>query len=87
MQVGINELYKTFPFLKGTVDTLWQIDPFGSSATTPLLFGSDFKYALLNRIGDNIKNQIKNFKSTEFWWTNSLNPENGILTHVLKEHY
>lgn len=55
MEVGLKWLYHTFPFLKGKVNTLWQIDPFGASNLTPLLFQNDYKYALLNRIGDQIK--------------------------------
>jgi hypothetical protein len=55
MDDGIDWIQKTFPFMKNKVKTIWQIDPFGSSALTPLLFNQQYKYALLNRIGDQIK--------------------------------
>ena len=72
MNTGFEWLYKTFPFLKGQVNTMWQIDPFGASDLTPLLFGEDFKYILLNRVGDEIKDQLKNSRNMDFHWTNPM---------------
>lgn len=88
METGFKWLYDTFPFLKGKVNTLWQIDPFGASDLMPLLFESDFKYALLNRVGDHIKDQLKSIQNQDFLWTNPFDAhESGILTHLTNKHY
>lgn len=87
MQVGFNWLFETFPFLRGKVDTMWQIDPFGSSSNTPIMFGSEFKHIVLNRIGDNIKDKLKDHRSMDFWWYNPNNKDQGMLAHVLNIHY
>lgn len=89
MNTGFDWLYSTFPFLKGRVNTMWQIDPFGASALTPLLFGNDFKYILLNRVGDEIKDQLKNSRNMDFYWTNPFSKDRNqaLLTHVTNIHY
>jgi hypothetical protein len=69
------------------VDTLWQIDPFGSSALSPLLFGETYKYAVLNRIGDSNKNQMMKDRNVDFVWKNPLDESKNITTHVLSTHY
>jgi len=66
---------------------LWQIDPFGASALTPLLFGDQFKYALANRVGDQIKDQMKSTHNMDFLWTSSFSDKNAILTHLTNIHY
>jgi hypothetical protein len=49
--------------LEEYLKVFWQIDPFGASNLTPLLFSEDspfkYKYCLLNRIGDSIKDKLK----------------------------
>ena len=87
MEQGRKWLHQTFPFLENTINTLWQLDPFGNSATTPLIFSGDYKYAVLNRVGDNIKDQLKKSSQMDFLWTNPLNKDSGLLTHVLNIHY
>jgi hypothetical protein len=87
MDIGHSWIVSQFPFLEDKVDTIWQIDPFGSSATTPLLFGGRFKHALLNRVGDFAKNELKKRQSLSFMWSNPLNEDKHLLTHVLPEHY
>jgi hypothetical protein len=73
--------------LKGKINTLWQIDPFGASNTTPLLFNKDFKYAVLNRVGDHIKDQLKKSKNLDFFWTTPFSDGSGILTYLTNKHY
>ena len=80
-------MFEKFGFLKGKIDTLWQLDPFGASSTTPLLFSGDYKYAVLNRIGDTVKEQLKEGKAMDFWWYSPLDPSEGLLTNVLNIHY
>jgi hypothetical protein len=90
MSLGLDWMYKTFPFLKGKINTLWQIDPFVASAMTPLLFGGKFKYALLNRIGDEVKDQLKDSRNMDFFWTNPFSKDGEdetILSHVTNIHY
>lgn len=87
METGFKWLYETFPFLKGRVNTLWQIDPFGASNTTPLLFNKDFKYAVLNRVGDHIKDQLKHSQNLDFFWNTPFSAGSGILTHLTNKHY
>jgi len=77
MQTGIKWLVNNFPGIEDKITTLWQIDPFGSSEITPLLFNSKqdstavkFKYAVLNRIGDITKERMKEDKQMEFIWKN-----------------
>jgi len=95
METGQDWLLKTFPFLEGRIQVLWQIDPFGSSPNTPLLFGANplseihYKYAVLNRIGDTYKDEMKEKRSREFFWRHELQDKEdpGLMTHVLYTHY
>ena len=90
MEAGLKWLHSTFPGLKQedrVVDTLWQIDPFGASDLTPLLLADDFKFALLNRVGDEIKDQLRAEGVSDFLWTSPMKPEGGILAHVTNIHY
>eukprot|EP00347_Sterkiella_histriomuscorum_P022331 403330858 len=95
MDAGIDWLRNTFPGIESRLKTLWQIDPFGSSEITPLLFSSSqqstdiqFENIVLNRIGDTLKNQLKQEHSMDFIWQNQFSQENdGLLTHVLHRHY
>jgi hypothetical protein len=59
MRVGEKWIKKTFDI--EPVNVLWQIDSFGSSGTTPLLFNNltGYPYAVLNRIGDRVKDTLK----------------------------
>jgi len=38
METGLDWLVQTFPGIEDKIKTMWQIDPFGSSELTPLLF-------------------------------------------------
>lgn len=59
----------------------WQIDPFGASAVTPILFKSmDFKYHVIDRVDYPLKDQWRSEGRLEFMW-------NGLLTHCLTDHY
>lgn len=88
MEAGMSELERLFPDAdRSKVQTLWQIDPFGDSNLTPLLFSHDYKYILLNRIGDKVKEQIRGMQGRDFFWRSPFNPERGLLTHVTNIHY
>jgi hypothetical protein len=63
-----------------TIETGWQIDTFGHSSSTPLLFKEmDFKYLVLNRINHRYKKKFQKEKKLEFYW-------NELFVHVLYEH-
>ena len=75
MQAGLAWLKTTFPGIHKKIKVLWQIDCFGSSSLTPLLFNdaqnsteSQYKYAVLNRIGDSAKSEMKHEKTMDFLW-------------------
>lgn len=94
MRAGISWLKEAFPNRKKQAQVLWQIDPFGSSVITPFLFNDqqkedflNFSYLVLNRIGDNTKDQMKANKQMDFYSVNSHSPNSGLLTHVLHNHY
>ena len=60
--------------MSAPIEILWQIDPFGSSDLTPLLFNPiseveefRYKYAVLNRIGDSKKRELSSNASLDFY--------------------
>jgi hypothetical protein len=67
VETGREWLKNNFKFMKENLEdyvkVFWQIDPFGASSLTPLLFSSEtpfkYRFCLLNRIGDEIKDQLK----------------------------
>ena len=69
--------------------TLWQIDPFGASYLTPTVFGDsevfDYKYAVLNRIGDEVKDWLMESRQSDFLWKGANN--NTLISHVMPKHY
>ena len=90
MEIGHNWILETFPFLKDKIKVLWQIDPFGSSHMTSLLFNQNvsditYKYVVLNRVGDHIKDEFKNSSNLDFIWKNKYADagNKGLLTHIL----
>lgn len=93
MEIGHKWLLETFPFLKDKIKVLWQIDPFGSSSMSPLLFGNhsetdtSFKYSVINRVGDQLKDELKRDKNMDFIWSNPFSPDSRLLTHTLYYHY
>jgi hypothetical protein len=40
----------------------------------------------MNRIGDQIKDQLKSSRSMDFLWTNPFSP-GGLITHLTNIHY
>ena len=52
-----------------------------------MLFNRDFKYAVLNRVGDHVKDQLKQSRNLDFFWSNKWDNSNGILTHLTNKHY
>jgi hypothetical protein len=63
--------------------TAWQLDPFGHSATTPLVAAAFGQRNLVgNRIAHGLKSTFKADRHLEFVWG-----ENDVLTHVLPQHY
>lgn len=92
MEVGHKWLLETYPFLKDKIKTFWQIDPFGASSLTPLLFGAPdqdirFEYAVMTRVGDHLKADFKKSKNMDFMWRNPFKEESSLLTHILPNHY
>jgi len=66
MKAGYDWIQETFPNKVKNLEVFWQIDPFGSSPTTPLLINNQsslpflrYKYQVLNRIGDQAKVKLK----------------------------
>ncbi|CDW87606.1 alpha-mannosidase 2 [Stylonychia lemnae] len=97
METGIDWLIQTFPGIESKLKTMWQIDSFGSSELTPLLFNQEqestrvqFENIVLNRVGDEVKDRFKQEQSMDFLWQHSLSQSqetNKLLTHILHHHY
>eukprot|EP01113_Clastostelium_recurvatum_P010815 TRINITY_DN15431_c0_g1_i10.p1 TRINITY_DN15431_c0_g1~~TRINITY_DN15431_c0_g1_i10.p1 ORF type:complete len:646 (-),score=120.32 TRINITY_DN15431_c0_g1_i10:869-2806(-) len=80
----------------------WQIDPFGPSTVTPILFQeAGYRYLVLNRVDERAKtvfrappvdipgsgNLIRE-KRFEFWWQASKSlPESRLFSHILNTFY
>eukprot|EP01080_Neovahlkampfia_damariscottae_P004144 gene4144-7454_t len=78
MSVGHHYLKEEFNY---TVTCGWQIDSFGHSTVTPILFKEmGIKYLLLNRINSFHKFKFKLNSNLDFYW-------GDLLTHVLHDHY
>lgn len=68
----------------------WQIDPFGHSSMTPVLFEQlGFEAMVINRIHFNDKSTFKANKHMEFLWAPSATrgTRSRMFTHVLHSHY
>lgn len=79
---GLEWLSDTFPFVE--VETMWQIDPFGASYLSPALMSQFYSNAVLNRIGDKVKDRLKDSREMQFHWTYE---DKELLTHVINNHY
>ncbi len=71
----------------------WQIDPFGHSSISPLLFKEmGFDFLVLNRIPYSMKERWKKEGKLQFRWNKnsnnrSSNSDSSILSHILDDHY
>lgn len=69
----------------------YQIDPFGHSAASPIMFSAmGFEALVINRIHYETKNALKASRGMEFLWRgspDSLGAASDIFTHVLHTHY
>ena len=86
MNLGLQYLHERF---NATPTVGWQIDPFGYNNFMPSIFKElGYKYLVLNRIGDQRKENFKNSSNMDFWLeSGELGDKNKILTHVLPRHY
>ncbi|XP_028331106.1 epididymis-specific alpha-mannosidase [Gouania willdenowi] len=66
----------------------WHVDPFGASATTPVLFSlAGFNAHLVSRIDYDLKDQMQKNKALQFVWRGSpsLKEKQEIFTHVMDQ--
>ncbi|XP_063042689.1 epididymis-specific alpha-mannosidase [Engraulis encrasicolus] len=66
----------------------WHVDPFGASATTPVLFAlAGFHAHLISRIDYDLKNDMQNNKRLQFVWRGSpsLVEKQEIFTHTMDQ--
>ncbi|XP_076828184.1 epididymis-specific alpha-mannosidase-like isoform X2 [Brachyhypopomus gauderio] len=67
----------------------WHVDPFGSSATTPVLFAlAGFDAHLISRIDYDIKDDMQKNKKLQFVWRGSpsLGKAHEIFTHTMDQY-
>jgi hypothetical protein len=68
-----------------SVSTGWQIDPFGASAFTVNLHAwAGMDVLVLNRMPQDIKDQLKANQTLQFYWET---PQAKLLVHVMDTHY
>ena len=87
----LNQMTQGLIFLNTTLGVRprvgWHIDPFGHSSFTPQLFSLlNYDMFVLNRIPDNVKQEMKRNQELEFHWHNPLF-NRTIFAHVLDSHY
>ncbi|XP_028829124.1 epididymis-specific alpha-mannosidase isoform X2 [Denticeps clupeoides] len=66
----------------------WHVDPFGASATTPVLFAlAGFHAHLISRVDYDLKNEMQNNKRLQFVWrgSSSLGAKQEIFTHTMDQ--
>ncbi|KAL2078842.1 hypothetical protein ACEWY4_024586 [Coilia grayii] len=66
----------------------WQVDPFGASATTPVLFAlAGFHAHLISRIDYDLKNDMQTNKRLQFVWRGSpsLGAKQEMFTHTMDQ--
>eukprot|EP00742_Colponemidia_sp_Colp-10_P004450 GILJ01004750.1.p1 GENE.GILJ01004750.1~~GILJ01004750.1.p1 ORF type:complete len:1167 (-),score=166.19 GILJ01004750.1:3609-7109(-) len=95
----LDQLTEGHEFLRSTFgispSVAYQIDCFGHSSLTPVLFRSaGFTNLIVNRVHHAIKAQMREEQKLEFWWTVTKQDEpiepdeaDSIFTHVLYKHY
>uniref|UniRef100_A0A3Q3H351 Glycoside hydrolase family 38 N-terminal domain-containing protein n=1 Tax=Labrus bergylta TaxID=56723 RepID=A0A3Q3H351_9LABR len=66
----------------------WHVDPFGASATTPVLFAlAGFNAHLISRIDYDLKDSMQKSKNLQFVWRGSpsLKEKQQIFTHTMDQ--
>ncbi|XP_076017457.1 epididymis-specific alpha-mannosidase [Genypterus blacodes] len=66
----------------------WHVDPFGASATTPVLFAlAGFNAHLISRIDYDLKDTMQKDKNLQFVWrgSSSLKDQQEIFTHTMDQ--
>ncbi|EFA83012.1 alpha-mannosidase [Heterostelium album PN500] len=105
-QAVLNQMTIGHQFLLGTFGVVpecgWQIDPFGPSTITAMLFKlMGFKYHIINRVDERIKyvfnttpdiegsGSLITDRSFEFMWypSPSYGKSLSLFTHILDDHY
>nr|XP_019951382.1 PREDICTED: epididymis-specific alpha-mannosidase [Paralichthys olivaceus] len=82
---GHGFLYETFGVRP---EFSWHVDPFGASATTPVLFAlAGFNAHLISRIDYDLKEDMQKKKKLQFVWRGSpsLKEKQQIFTHIMDQ--
>uniref|UniRef100_A0A3Q3WNI9 Alpha-mannosidase n=1 Tax=Mola mola TaxID=94237 RepID=A0A3Q3WNI9_MOLML len=85
MTEGHGFLYETFGVRP---QFSWHVDPFGASATTPVLFAlAGFNAHLISRIDYDLKDTMQKQKKLQFVWSgsHSLKDKQQIFTHIMDQ--
>lgn len=83
LEEGLRFLYEEFNV---TPSSLWQIDPFGFSSSTPELLKSvGINKVVINRMSEAYKDVLRKNQDLDFIWTGD--GEEEIYTHVIHGHY
>ncbi|KAK2863076.1 hypothetical protein Q5P01_002609 [Channa striata] len=85
MTEGHGFLYETFGVRP---QFSWHVDPFGASATTPILFAlAGFNAHLISRIDYDLKDTMQKNKNLQFVWRGSpsLKAQQEIFTHTMDQ--
>ncbi|XP_068611943.1 epididymis-specific alpha-mannosidase [Brachionichthys hirsutus] len=85
MTEGHGFLYETFG---ARPRFSWHVDPFGASATTPVLFAlAGFNAHLISRIDYDLKDSMQENKNLQFVWrgSRSLKEKQQIFTHTMDQ--
>uniref|UniRef100_A0A7N6A054 Alpha-mannosidase n=1 Tax=Anabas testudineus TaxID=64144 RepID=A0A7N6A054_ANATE len=85
MTEGHGFLYETFGVRP---QFSWHVDPFGASATTPILFAlAGFNAHLISRIDYDLKDAMQKNKKLQFVWRGSpsLKAQQEIFTHTMDQ--
>ncbi|KAM9426106.1 epididymis-specific alpha-mannosidase isoform 2-T2 [Pholidichthys leucotaenia] len=85
MTEGHGFLYETFGVRP---QFSWHVDPFGASATTPVLFAlAGFNAHLISRIDYDLKDDMQKNKKLQFVWRGSpsLKAQQEIFTHTMDQ--
>lgn len=85
MTEGHGFLYETFGVRP---QFSWHVDPFGASATTPVLFAlAGFNAHLISRIDYDLKDSMQRNKTLQFVWRGSpsLKSQQEIFTHTMDQ--
>ncbi|KAK7909651.1 hypothetical protein WMY93_014335 [Mugilogobius chulae] len=85
MTEGHGFLYETFGVRP---EFSWHVDPFGASATTPVLFSlTGFNAHLISRIDYDLKDAMQKDKKLQFVWRGSLSlQKQEIFTHTMDQY-